>query len=201
MYPLSRLMAGPSQCWTWLASASWTYHLLFLPLADSQSVHVNSDFDWGHRSLIRCFLIPDTSSSSVSLTARLCRKRSHWGLIQTLKCALRHPSLLQAMSTLYLIEQFGEYPKEYGSFWWFIMGLPSYRFMVMLYQSRRFDVARLRTLRLTLCCWHGVLIFMSSFTSADSAHWYRARYDSCQIHCYFHLNAVIDVPSKLVPPW
>ncbi|KAK0237752.1 hypothetical protein EDD85DRAFT_556119 [Armillaria nabsnona] len=60
------------------------------------------------------------------MATKLCEEHFHRGLIETLKCTLRHPSSPQATSTLYLTEQFGEYPMEYESFRWRIMGFPLY---------------------------------------------------------------------------
>ncbi|KAK0459167.1 uncharacterized protein EV420DRAFT_1479189 [Desarmillaria tabescens] len=124
--------------------------LLLEPLTYSSSrwrvlsIHVDSDSDWGQHALVRHFRtshFPNLEHFSVirysDVSSCNCFAQQHFGGNILLEGSprlssvrLQHssiPHLLpppQSISTLHL-EQFGEYPMEYGTFRRLIMGLPS----------------------------------------------------------------------------
>ncbi|KAK0212394.1 hypothetical protein DFS33DRAFT_23099 [Desarmillaria ectypa] len=139
------------------------------------SVHVDCDSDWGQHTLVRHFrtsYFPNLEHFSVirysNVSSCNCFARHNFGgniLIEgsakLSSVRLQHssiPHLLpppQAISTLHL-EQFGEYPMEYGSFRRLIMGLPSLlnlsiygNFVDGWTKAGDLDVPSLRTLRLS----------------------------------------------------
>ncbi|KAK0494893.1 hypothetical protein EDD18DRAFT_287756 [Armillaria luteobubalina] len=139
------------------------------------SVHVDSDFDWAQHTLVRHFRtshFPNLEHFSVirysDLSSCNCFEPYNIGgdiLIEgsskLSSVRLQHssiPHLLpppQTISTLHL-EQFGEYPMEYGTFRRLIMGLPSLanlsiygNFVDGWTKAGDLDLPSLRTLRLS----------------------------------------------------